>query len=154
MKNNYKNEIIRVEYSTLNFFYKKETDNMSMSNYLENKVLNHIANKEVFTAPTNMYLALLTSSSNEDTAGTEVVASSYSRQAITFDNSTVGELKNSSDIVFDVATESWGSITSVAIFDDASAGNMLFYSDLAHAQNIDIDNQVVFKIGKLSITLD
>lgn len=127
---------------------------MSMSNYLENKVLNHIANKEAFVAPENMYLALLTASSTEDTAGTEVISESYTRQAITFDTATEGVIKNSADITFDIATESWGIITSVAVFDAENAGNMLFYSDLGHPQTIDVDNQVVFKIGKLSITLD
>lgn len=127
---------------------------MSMSNFMENKVLNHISNLEAYVAPENMFLALLTTSSNEDEAGTEVVSDSYSRQTITFEKATEGVLKNKADITYDVASEEWGTIISVAVFDAKTEGNMLFYADLEHPQAVGIDNQVVFKVGKLSITLD
>ena len=57
---------------------------MSMSNYLENKVLNHICGNGEYTAPRKCYMALLTSSSTDETAGTEVVGAGYSRKSITF----------------------------------------------------------------------
>ena len=127
---------------------------MSMSNYLENKVLNHICGNGEYTAPRKCYMALLTSSSTDETAGTEVVGAGYSRKSITFDGSVDGVVKKLSDIVFDVAEEDWGVITSVAVFDAETDGNMLFYADLSNSQEVTQDNQMIFKAGKLTISLD
>lgn len=127
---------------------------MSMSNYLENKILNHIANKEVYTAPEKCYMALLTSSSTDETIGEEVVALDYSRKPIVFETSTEGILTNSTDIVFDIASENWGTLTSVAIYDAETDGNPLFYADLTAPQEVLQDNQIIFKTGKLTIALD
>lgn len=127
---------------------------MSMSNYLENKVLNHIAGIESYTAPIKCYMALLTSSSTDESTGTEINALGYIRKPITFDASVDGVIKNLSDIVFDVAEENWGVITSVAVFDSETEGNMLFYADLSNPQEVLLDNQMIFKAGKLTISLD
>lgn len=127
---------------------------MSMTNYLENKILNHIANKEVYTAPDKCYMALLTSSSTDEAIGEEVVASDYSRKPIVFETSTDGILTNATDVVFEIATESWGTLTSVAIYDAETDGNPLFYTDLAVPQEVLQDNQIIFKTGKLTIALD
>lgn len=127
---------------------------MSMTNYLEDKVLNHITGNTVFTPPSKLYIALLTAPSNDLTAGTEVVGASYKRKEVIFRASTSGTIRNNADVVFDIATESWGTVTDVAIFDALTGGNLLFYTTLSSPQNIVVDNQLIFKVDKLSITLD
>ena len=127
---------------------------MSMTNYLENKVLDHITGKTAFTAPTKLYLALLSTSSTEDAIGTELTTASYTRKPVTFDTATNGVITNATDIVFDVATEAWGTIPAIAVYDAETAGNALFYGDLTVSTEVSIDNQFIIKAGKLTITLD
>lgn len=128
---------------------------MSMTNYLEDKVLNHIAKKATYTAPTKLYLALFTELiDGEEGTAVEVQADSYSRAAISFATAVDGVLMSDTDTNFPVAEEEWGTITAVGVYDALTNGNMLFYTTLASEQNIVIDNQLIFKTGKLTITLD
>ena len=128
---------------------------MSMTNYLEDKVLNHIAKKSTYTAPNKLYLALFTELTNgEEGTAVEVQADSYSRAAISFATAVDGVLMNDTDTNFPVAKEEWGTITAVGVYDALTNGNMLFYTTLTSEQNIVVDNQLIFKTGKLTITLD
>ena len=58
---------------------------MPMSNYLRNKVLDHVNGKAAYTMPTTVYVAALTSASSVSGPGTEVstAGTGYARQAIT-----------------------------------------------------------------------
>jgi len=103
----------------------------AMTDYLEDKLLNHTFRNLAFTPPTTVYLALFTAAPGETGGGTEVSGGDYARQAITFGApSPSGTIKNSADITFPTATADWGTITHVAIMDAATAGNMLVYGAL------------------------
>ena len=45
---------------------------MSFSDYLENKILDHVFKGTVFTQPANLYVALFTAGPNDVGGGTEV----------------------------------------------------------------------------------
>ena len=58
----------------------------NLSNYLENKLLDHFLATTSYTAPSNVYVALMTVAEDDTgTAGTEVSGGSYARQTATFD---------------------------------------------------------------------
>lgn len=104
-----------------------------MSNYLKNKVLTeNLKNIEV-------YVALF----NNDV---ELTTASYTRQTVTFTDVTGGQLSNSTDILFPIATEPWGDITHVGLYDANTAGNLLFKSQAEFTKNIDVSSQ--YKIPK------
>ena len=103
----------------------------NMTNYLKNKVLNENLQ--------GVYVALF---NNE----TEVLEASYKRQIATFLSSTEGQTSNNSDVLFPIATESWGEITHVGVFDSSTDGNLLFKSKAEYIKNIDVSSQ--YKIPK------
>jgi len=57
---------------------------MSKTDFLENKIINHVLRNTAYTAPATVYAALFTATPGESSAGTEVTGGSYARQAATF----------------------------------------------------------------------
>ncbi|MFD2703825.1 hypothetical protein ACFSVM_25680, partial [Paenibacillus shunpengii] len=98
---------------------------MSMSNFLENKILNHVLRGEVYAPPTELYIGLFTSDPGEAGTGTEVTGAGYARRPITFSPSTVGTTSNTADILSPASTAAWGTITHFGIFDALTGGNLL-----------------------------
>jgi len=140
----------------------------AMSNYLENKLIDHIFRTTPYTAPTNIYIALYTSATADDGSGTEVTGGSYARVSVAPTNAnwrgtqgnttgvssgTSGLADNAADIVFTTATGSWGEVTDVAIMDAATAGNMLFNGTLSSSKTVDSGDTFKFNLGDLDITL-
>jgi hypothetical protein len=137
------------------------------SNYLENKVLDHVLrySSAAYTAPSTVYLALFTGTAattlDNLEAGTltnEVSTSgtAYSREAITFDAASSGSIDNASPgVTFDAATASWGTITCVALMDGgtAGAGNVLFYGQVTTAKAIDNGDTFQVSAGALTVSL-
>lgn len=137
------------------------------SNYLENKVLDHVLRYGTapYTAPSTVYLALFTGTAattlDNLEAGTltnEVSTSgtAYSRKAITFDAAASGSIDNASPgVTFDAATASWGTITCVALMDGgtAGAGNVLFYGQVTTAKAIDTGDTFSVSAGALTVSL-
>jgi len=128
---------------------------MSMSNYLENEILDHVLKNGTFTPPTSLYLALYTTDPTDAGTGTEVAsAGAYARQVVAFTVASNGTTSNSAVVTFPVATASWGTVTYVGIRDAITAGNLLFSGILSVSQLVGINNQLVFNIGQIDITLD
>lgn len=127
----------------------------SLSNYAENKVLDHVMGKTAFTMPT-AYLALYTVAPSDSAAGTEVSGGSYARQAIAANMAaaSAGSMANSAQIAFPAATANWGTVVAFAIMDAASAGNMLWWGDLSASKTVNSGDTLVFNTGQLTLTLD
>lgn len=102
-----------------------------MSIYLKNKVLN----QELEGA----YIALF----NDEV---EVAKASYKRQTSSFVPASDGQTSNTQDVLFPIASESWGSITHIGIYDSLNGGNLLFKAPAEFIKNIDISSQ--YKIPK------
>lgn len=104
-----------------------------MTVYLKNKVLtDNLRTTPVFVALFN--------------GDIEVTAASYSRQPGVFASPADGQTSNNADILFPIATESWGDITHIGILDAKTGGNLLFKSQAEFTKNIDISSQ--YKIPK------
>lgn len=127
---------------------------MSMSNFLENKLLDHTLRNVSYTPPTAVYLALFTSDPGEDKTGLEVSGGSYARKSVSFNAASNGSVTNNADVLFDIATANWGNISHVAVFDALTAGNMLYYGTLTTAKTINSSDQLKIVAGDLSISLD
>ena len=116
------------------------------STYLADNLLDHTLRNESYTAPTNVYLALIKEN------GDEVDAGSYARQEITFTAASNGETVNDGDITFPVAQEDWGNVTDGEIYDADSAGNMLYESVLDNSKDIETDDQFIVQDGEAKVT--
>ena len=105
---------------------------MSFSNYLENKVLNHVFGGTSYSAPATLYVGVFTTAASDTDLGTEVSGGSYARQsvAMTVSGTSPTQAANNAAIEFPEATASWGTITYAGIFDASTGGNMLAWAQL------------------------
>jgi len=134
--------------------------NMSFSDYLENKILDHIFKSptSAYTAPTTMYLALSTTAPGDDGADkTEPVSMGYTRKAMTaasWGAAAGGVITNSAVVTYDPSTGTWGVITHYVLMDASSAGNVLAIGELDAPKLIEEGDILTFAIGSITITLD
>lgn len=129
----------------------------SLSNYAENKILEHSLGKTSWTMPTNVYAALYTVSPTESGGGTEVSASGYARVAITFGSASGGVISNSADIRFPAVgntSASWGTVVAIGILDASTSGNLIWYGATSATVAIDTGDNFTIATGGLVISLD
>jgi hypothetical protein len=123
------------------------------SDYLENKIMDHIFGKATFTAPSNIYVALSTADPTDDASGlAEPSGGSYARKSTApadWNAASGGAIDNANAITFAQATASWGTITHFALFDASSGGNMLTYGALGTSKAITTDDTPEFAAGDL-----
>lgn len=105
---------------------------MSFSDYLEDKVLNHVFGGTAYTAPATLYVGVFTSAASDTGPGTEVSGNGYARQSVAFTVSGTSPTTASSSaaVEFPEATGSWGTVTYAGVFDAVSGGNMLAWAEL------------------------
>ena len=134
------------------------------SNYLENKVLDHVLTATGYTAPSTRYLALFTNTSTNAAANLEAgtltdevgtSGTAYARKAVTFASASSGASATSATVTFDAATASWGTITHVAVMDGGTAGsgNVLFWGAVTTSKTIDSGDTFQVTSGNLTISL-
>ena len=58
-------------------------------------------------------------------------------------------MSNNVDLAFPEATNDWGTITYVAVFDSATGGNMLYYEALTKSRIVQENATLMFKAGAL-----
>lgn len=143
----------------------------ALSNYLENKLIDQIFRGQAYTFPTTVYVGLYTAAPSETGGGTEVSGGSYARVAVasslanwagtqaaastTASSGTSGTTSNNIGVTFPAPTANWGVVTSVGIFDAASAGNMLIYGNLTISKTVNNgDSAPTFQASALSFQID
>ena len=124
----------------------------AMSNYLENKIIDHVLRGTPYTAPTTVYFALLTAAPSDAGGGTEVTGGSYARVALTANTTnfagtqaaastavssgTNGTTSNNVVVTFPTPTANWGVATHMAVYDATTSGNLLVYGALNASKTI------------------
>jgi hypothetical protein len=125
----------------------------NLSNYAENKLLDHILGTTAYTKPT-VYLALFTTDPTEAGTGTEVSGGGYARKTITFNASSNGSSSNSADVLFPAATGSWGTVSHIGLYDALTGGNLLWHGPLSASKTIGTDDEFKLGAGRLSVSID
>jgi hypothetical protein len=125
------------------------------SDYLENKVLDHVLTATSYTAPTTRYLALFTADTGleANTPSAEISGGSYARQAVTFAAASSGTSATNATVTFPAATGNWGTITHVAVMDAATSGNVLFWGAVTTSKTIETGDTFQVSSGNLTISL-
>lgn len=133
----------------------------SISDYAENKLLDHLMGKTSFTMPAAVYAALCTSVPTDASTGAtlaEATYTGYARKQVAagdLNAAAAGVMTNANPIVFNACTAGTSTIVGVA-FCDASgtgAGNVLGWSDVP-SHVIDTSNTpATIAAGALSISL-
>lgn len=149
-----------------------------MTNFLENTLIDVLLRGQSATinsktlswnaAPT-LYLALFTATPSDAGGGTEVSGGSYARAAVTCalanwagsqgvgttvaSSGTGGQTSNNADIAFPAPTGNWGTITSFAIMDALTGGNMLIWGALTTSKTVNNgDAAPQFNAAALTLT--
>ena len=139
-----------------------------MSDFLENKLVDHLLRAQTFNAPTALYVALYTTATTDAGAGTEVTGNNYSRVLVTpslsawnntqasgtavASSGTGGVTSNTNTITFPVPSGSWGTVQNFGILNASTAGDLLFHGALTVQQTVNTGNTVSFAAGALQIT--
>jgi len=134
-----------------------------LTNYLEDKIWNHVFGSTTYTKPTNWYIGLLTATPSDSATGTEVSGGSYARQVCAFTVTGTGTAlaTNTSAITFPTATADWGIVGWIGIYDAVSSGNLVAYqnlqkSDFSTTTTKTVNDGDIFKFNAstIKITLD
>jgi hypothetical protein len=135
----------------------------ALSDYLEQKLLDHVYNGVTLSPPSQVWLALHTADPTDAGSGTEVSGGSYARVRIYANGGGtpafnlavtdgIGKaVTNANDVTFPTATVPWGTITHVALRDASTGGNLLHYGPLDEAQTVGTGG--IFKIAAGSLKL-
>lgn len=126
------------------------------SDYLEDKVLDHVFGGSSYTAPGTLYVGLYTAAPSDSGGGTEVSGGSYARKsmpAMTVSGTSPTEATNGAAVEFITATGSWGTVTHVGVFDAASSGNLMAWAALTASKTVSSGDVFRFDAGDLDITL-
>jgi hypothetical protein len=132
------------------------------SNYLENKVLDHVLTATAYTQPGTRYLALFNNTSGSAAANleagtltdeTSTSGTAYVRKAVTFAAASGGSSATNATVTFDTATANWGTITHVAVMDAETSGNVLFYGAVTTSKTIETGDTFQVSSGNLTVSL-
>ena len=125
------------------------------SDYLEDKVLEHVFGGNAYSAPSTLYVALYTSAPSDTGGGTEVSGGGYVRKTATFNVSGTNPTtaSNTAAIEYPTATANYGTVVAVGIFDASSSGNLLAYANLTTSKVVSTGDVFRFNTGDLDITL-
>jgi len=124
------------------------------SNYLENKILDHVLRNTSYTSPTTVYVGLFTTNPTDAGSGTEVSGGGYARQVLSVTTSSGGIVTSSADVTFPQATANWGTITHIGLLDALTSGNLLMHTPLTTSKTIETDDVLKINSGSLTVTLD
>lgn len=122
---------------------------MSLSNYAELKVLDHLTGKAAWTAPTTVYIKLHTGAAGED--GTSNAATETTRKAVTWNSASSGSISAS-------ATIEWTNVSTTETYshwsawDNSTAGNCLWVGALSSSAAVTAGD--TFQITALTLSLD
>jgi hypothetical protein len=141
----------------------------AFSNYLENKLVDHVFRNTAFAMPTTIYVGLYTAAPSDAGGGTEVTGGSYARVQVGpsttawtatqggtagASSGTGGQTANAADITFPAPTANWGVVTHFGIFDALTTGNLLFHEALTASKTINGgDASPKFLANALTVTL-
>ena len=123
-----------------------------MSNFLENEILDHILRNSAYTPSSTVYIGLSTGSFGDDNSGTELSGNGYTRKSIAFDAASGGVSDNTSNVDFDAATGSWGSVSHFGLFDASTSGNLLIHGAFSAAKTVSTGDILRIAAGELDIT--
>ncbi len=123
------------------------------SDFMENKIIDHMLRNQSYTPPATVYVALYTDDPTDADTGTEVTGGSYARQSVTLSAASAGATSNSADITFPTATADWGTITHVGLRDASTGGNLLMHSALDASKTVNNGDTFKINTGDLDITV-
>ena len=131
----------------------------AMSNYMENKLINHIFRDTAWSAESGLYVGLDVAAELE--AGTitkEISGNAYARMSVKGNanwsaGSTSGLTDNEAAIEFVTSSGGdWGWVSGVFLSNAATSGDVILYGALTAPKLVTDGDQFVIAAGDLDIT--
>ena len=122
---------------------------MSISNYAENKILDHVTGEAAWTMPTTVYVKLHTGDPGED--ATSNAATETTRKAASWSAASSGSIATD-------ATIEWTNVSTTetyshwSLWDASTAGNALWTGALSASAAVTAGD--TFQITSLTLSLD
>lgn len=127
----------------------------NLTDYAENKLLDHLLGTAAYTMPTQVYLALFTAASSQETPTvTEVSTGGYAREAIDFSAAASGATSNSGVVSFTASGGNFGDVTHIGLSDDPTAGNWLMVGALTSPKTVNDGDTLQFAAGDVDVSMD
>ena len=137
----------------------------SFADFWENEILDHLFMKGSYTMPTNLWVGLSTADPADDEGGLAeptIPTGGYARVSTDGDDwdvAAAGATANAEILTFPESTAAWSSgaspLTHFAIFDAATAGNMVAHGSLSVSRTVNAAGVTLrFPVGELDVTLD
>lgn len=120
-----------------------------ISDYLGNKVLDHVLRNVTYTPPATKYLALFTTATTAGGGGTEVTGGSYARQSVTWTVADLVATENNDAVTF--TNMPAADVVAFAVMDAATAGNFLFYGTVSPTRTTTAGENLVVTAGDLAV---
>jgi hypothetical protein len=122
---------------------------MSISNYAENKILDHVTGEAAWTMPTTVYVKLHTGDPGE--AATSNAASETTRKAASWSAASSGSIATDATLEWTnvAATETY---THWSLWDASTSGNALWTGALSSSAAVTAGD--TFQITSLTLSLD
>lgn len=124
----------------------------NLSNYLEDKLIDHFLGTTTYTKPSAVYVALYSVAPSDAGGGTEIAGGSYARQTATFTASSGGATSNDANI--DFTNMPAVTVVAIGIHDNVSAGNLLLWGTLTTNKTTDAGDTLRIATGDLDISID
>lgn len=136
----------------------------NMSDYLEVQLIDHTLRTSTFSKPSGVWVCLLTTTPTDSNTGSTIVEPStggYARFSLGAPaDADWNRVSASTGIATNAAAWSWtasggnyGTITSIALVDASTAGNVLFWGALAANKTINDGDTFTVSIAGCSLTL-
>jgi hypothetical protein len=121
------------------------------SDYLENKLVDHLFRAATFAKPAGLFVALLTGAPTDAGGGAEVAGGAYARVNLApsdtnwkatqggtsgASSGSTGTTANAVAITFPAPTANWGTVSHFAVYDAASGGNLIIWDALTAPRTI------------------
>ena len=123
-----------------------------MSNFLENKLIDHVFRNITYGQAGTLYLAVYSSDPTDADIGTELTGNGYARKAISFDAPSDGVTQNTAEVILDAATADWIEATHVALRDALTGGNLIMHQALTNPVTVLDTNNFRMPLGQFTLT--
>lgn len=141
------------------------------SDYSENKLVDHVFRGQAFSAPSSLFLGLLTAAPTDAGGGTECTGGDYARAEVACSTTnwsgtqgagttaassgTSGTISNNIAITFPLPTANWGTVVAVGIYDASTAGNLIAWGAVSPSKTISNgDAAPQFAAGDFQFSID
>jgi hypothetical protein len=138
--------------------YRPGSDRRRLTIYTATRLADQLFRAQTVVWPSTIYLALLKEIPAPDGTGGDEVATSgtdYTRKSFVMAAAVGDRIGNASAVTFTTAASAaYGTVKAVAVYDAATSGNMLAYTELDGAKIINAGNPVAIDADKAFWTLD